>query len=44
MQVKLVLNMLYDYTKQTECCDQQCRNRLRALTTVHVRGPHFSVS
>lgn len=40
--VRSVLDLFYAYLKKS-CCDALCEARLRALTSLHLRGMHFKV-
>ena len=40
--MRSVLDLFYGYLKKG-CCDGMCEARLKALTTLHLRGMHFKV-
>jgi len=42
LQVRSVVDLFYGYLKKG-CCDGLCEARLKALTTLHLRGMHFKV-
>ena len=42
VQVRSVVDLFYGYLKKG-CCDGLCEARLKALTTLHLRGMHFKV-